>query len=322
MAVKKIYFVRHGQSEFNAQRLAQGSEGNLSEKGRAQAELIGKRFEHIPVDVVIASPWPRAQQTADIINTHIKKPLELSDLFRERRKPSVIIGRSKDEPDVKQIMDFIDKGFHEDNVRHSDEENFLDLKNRSREALEFLEKRPEKRILVVTHGFFMTILISYMVSREKLDSHEMVKRYYHNDIRNTGVTYCEWWSRERNSSTRGWRVIAWNDEPLVQAHMAGDYEYLRREALYDSISNILTLLAYATASALFAFALWRVLEQDYSRAGVDTATALFVLLVHLSTRHGARVAKLFLLDVVLAAVALLVLQILTFLPDTLSNTAF
>lgn len=319
MSVKKIYFVRHGQSEFNAQHLAQGPEGNLSEKGQAQAETIGKRFENIPVDAVIVSPWPRAKQTAEIINSHIKKPLEISDLFRERRKPSAIVGRSKDEPDVKQIMDFIDKGFHEDNVRYSDEENFLDLKNRSREALEFLEKRPEKKILVVTHGFFMTILISYMVSREKLDSHELVKRYYHNDIRNTGVTYCEWWPRERHSATHGWRVIAWNDEPLVQAHMAGDYEYLRREALYDSLSNILSLLSYVVASALFAFALWRVLEEDYSRAGIDMGVGLFVLFVYMLSRHSTRVAKLFLLDVILAAVALLMLQILTFVPDLVST---
>jgi broad specificity phosphatase PhoE len=63
-----IHLVRHGHVE-NPDRVLYGRLPgfNLSARGRAQAELLGRHFERIPLAAVVASPLERAQQTAAAI---------------------------------------------------------------------------------------------------------------------------------------------------------------------------------------------------------------------------------------------------------------
>jgi broad specificity phosphatase PhoE len=63
-----IHLVRHGHVE-NPDRVLYGRLPgfNLSARGRAQAELLGRYFESIPLKRVVASPLERAQQTAAAI---------------------------------------------------------------------------------------------------------------------------------------------------------------------------------------------------------------------------------------------------------------
>ena len=219
MAFKRVYFIRHGESELNIGRIRQGPEGNLSERGRAQARATGLRFRTIPVNAIIASPYPRAQETAEIIAKEIGKEVITSELFIERRNPSEIVGKWADDVEVRKIVDFIDKSFHQDNVRYSDEENFVDLRDRAKKALDFLEQRPEKNILVVTHSIFMVMLAAYLVSREKLTAEEFVTRGAFNPIGNTGITFATYDVHKSGSEAHGWNLISWNDEPYVQYPM-------------------------------------------------------------------------------------------------------
>ena len=63
-----IYLVRHGQVQ-NPDRVLYGRLPgfNLSARGRAQAELLGKHFAGVRLTAVVASPLERAQQTAAAI---------------------------------------------------------------------------------------------------------------------------------------------------------------------------------------------------------------------------------------------------------------
>jgi broad specificity phosphatase PhoE len=63
-----IYLVRHGHVE-NPDRVLYGRLPgfNLSRRGRAQADLLARYFESLPLEAVIASPLERAQQTAAAI---------------------------------------------------------------------------------------------------------------------------------------------------------------------------------------------------------------------------------------------------------------
>lgn len=63
-----IYLVRHGHVE-NPDRVLYGRLPgfNLSARGRAQAELLARYFESVPLKRVVASPLERAQQTAAAI---------------------------------------------------------------------------------------------------------------------------------------------------------------------------------------------------------------------------------------------------------------
>ena len=68
----KLYIVRHGQSEYNAQHLVCGStDAPLTEKGHMQAEEAAVKVSEIhqktPIDLIIASPRKRALDTGRAI---------------------------------------------------------------------------------------------------------------------------------------------------------------------------------------------------------------------------------------------------------------
>ena len=63
-----LILVRHGETEWNAQRRYQGqSDTLLSELGRRQAELVAERLTGGKIDAVYASDLKRAWETAQII---------------------------------------------------------------------------------------------------------------------------------------------------------------------------------------------------------------------------------------------------------------
>lgn len=64
---KKIYLIRHGETESNRQGIFRGRlDIPLSEKGKAQARDLRAYFEELTVDEVYSSPLQRAVETAQI----------------------------------------------------------------------------------------------------------------------------------------------------------------------------------------------------------------------------------------------------------------
>lgn len=55
MATRYLYIARHGDAD---------AFGNLTDTGREQARLLGKRLSHLPIHTVWHSPLPRAVDTA------------------------------------------------------------------------------------------------------------------------------------------------------------------------------------------------------------------------------------------------------------------
>src|SRR6185295_16981231 len=169
MSKKLIYFVRHGETELNAKGIKQGAEGSLSERGRAQAAETARKFpkEKGKPEIIISSPYVRAKETSEIIAKELGLNVEYCDLLVERRNPSEVIGRPTKDREVEAIVDRIEKSYHDDNFRYSDEENFIDLRDRAKKLLEFIKRRPENRIIMVTHRAFHKIILAYMFWGEK-----------------------------------------------------------------------------------------------------------------------------------------------------------
>src|ERR1035437_5100440 len=191
MRPRRFYFVRHGETILNAQHIRQGEEGALSEKGQAQAEMVGQYLEHFPIQEILASTYPRAKETAAIINTHLHVPIMYSPLFAERRNPSEIIGKSTHDPLVERIVDQMDLAYHEDDYRFSDEESFIDEKKRARKCLSLLARQGAHETAVVTHHHFLKMLISYLLYRERLHAGDFIKLAFFNVSDNAGITICE-----------------------------------------------------------------------------------------------------------------------------------
>ena len=65
----RVIIVRHGQSSYNAEKKIQGriDDSVLTEKGRADAKIVGETLSNLPIDAIYCSPLQRAKDTALII---------------------------------------------------------------------------------------------------------------------------------------------------------------------------------------------------------------------------------------------------------------
>lgn len=82
-----IYFIRHGESEANQNKVFAGQKDDslLTKKGREQARSTAKEIltEGIQIDRIITSPLKRAVETAQIIAQEIG--FDISDIIQDER---------------------------------------------------------------------------------------------------------------------------------------------------------------------------------------------------------------------------------------------
>lgn len=202
--MKRVYLVRHGESESNVSGIAAGPESPLTTEGERQAAAMADRVSRIDIDIIISSPYLRTKETARIINEIARKPIEYSDLFVEKRNPTEHLGKMIYNPaDTRSSEHFTDP-----NWKHSDEDNFTEIKTRALAALEYLLRRPEENILVVSHGWFLRVFIAAQLFGETLTINEYTKMWRYLATRNTGLTLVE---HDENNLNGGWRLITWND---------------------------------------------------------------------------------------------------------------
>jgi 2,3-bisphosphoglycerate-dependent phosphoglycerate mutase len=200
-----IYFVRHGQTKFNEIKTEQGDGEPLSPIGRHEAEMIAERAQNLTVEAIYASPIERAAQTAQTIGQAIQKEIIYSDLLAEQRRPSILVGERTNSPLMCQIYDDCAHHQGEPQWHHSDEENFIEYRARIRQAIEFLESRPQKNLLVVSHGNFIKTLILTITFGDNFTFETMRSFIDGFRLKNTGLTYCH-----KNDLNR-WSVEAFND---------------------------------------------------------------------------------------------------------------
>lgn len=205
MQIMKLYFVRHGESRLNAQKIHQHNDVDLSPKGIQQAKFVANRFRDIPIDIIISSSHLRAQQTAEEITLALKKQIFFTDLLGEIKRPTQLRGKHYDDPEAMHIKDMLLKNARLTDWHFSDEENFYDAKKRAEDFFKYLHLFKEENILAVTHGNFLRVLIGIVLLGESYD-HEAFVRFNHvlNPV-NTGITLCE------VDKHGNWKLITWND---------------------------------------------------------------------------------------------------------------
>jgi broad specificity phosphatase PhoE len=67
LSSKKIYIIRHGQTDFNLQGIVQGSgvDSSLNAMGRAQAHAFFETYQSIPFDKIYTSALKRTTETVE-----------------------------------------------------------------------------------------------------------------------------------------------------------------------------------------------------------------------------------------------------------------
>ena len=196
--------------------MTQGEKGALTDLGRAQALATANRFPKSKgrPQIILASPYERTRETAEIIGRELGLKVKYSDLLKERRNPTEFIGVSKSDPVLRRVMDRIDNSFRDDNYRYADEENFVDLKLRAKYLLHFIKWRLEKRIILVSHGFFLKMIVAYMTYGESLTASQYNTLSYFNPVGNAGmaiVAYTRYWFKKDE-----WKILVWNDLDQAQ----------------------------------------------------------------------------------------------------------
>ena len=82
--LSSFYFLRHGQTDWNKQRVCQGkTDVPLNATGLDQARNAKTLLADIPISTVVASPLSRAYRTAEIVNETLNCPLVVVDGLQE-----------------------------------------------------------------------------------------------------------------------------------------------------------------------------------------------------------------------------------------------
>lgn len=143
----KIYFVRHGQTDWNIQNRLQGSvDIPLNPTGINQAHILADKLNSIHFDLIISSPLSRALHTANIINENRNIPLMTETSLLERSF-GCLEGIKGNEYDKNLFWDYAK------NYQYKDVEPIQNFFNRIYKYLDFLIKTyPDKSVLLVSHN--------------------------------------------------------------------------------------------------------------------------------------------------------------------------
>lgn len=185
-----IYFIRHGETEYNTLNISQGEDTGLSDVGLEQSKQLAKRSLKIPIDMIYSSPMKRAEQTAGIINGKLNKEIIYSDSLKERRAPSEFVGKRKD--DVKLIEIEKLRVLHEQDPlwHYSDEENYFEYKQRVEKFFDTLANTKEENVLVISHGGPIRMLI-FLMMEDGNDPEAFCRFSDLFRLDNTGITFCK-----------------------------------------------------------------------------------------------------------------------------------
>jgi broad specificity phosphatase PhoE len=137
-----FWYLRHGETDWNAQDLAQGSvDVPVNQTGLAQARSAGLLLRDRGIRSVISSPLSRAKDTADIVAAQLGLPVQVEDALRE-----VAFGVQEGKPMSAWFAAWVEGHFTPDGG-----ESFAALKQRAVGVINRCLDRPPV-VLVVGHG--------------------------------------------------------------------------------------------------------------------------------------------------------------------------
>lgn len=162
MIARSFYFLRHGETDANVQKILQGSTNTpLNDNGRAQAELAAIILKSQPIDRIVASPLLRAAETAEIVNRLLNKPLTFDARLQERHF-GIYEGKNPEQIEQWKIENNYLNPPLEPETGYAilpDGEGYTPFRTRIVDAMrEALLEHASENVLFVSHGaVFMTL---------------------------------------------------------------------------------------------------------------------------------------------------------------------
>ena len=160
--MRRIAVVIHTEAQHHVDQLVGGwYDSSLTDKGKGQARQVGIALRSVFPELqvpIVSSDLLRARQTAEIIGEHLGTTVTLDSGFRELSY-GVAEGRPKAWLD-KRIVPTPAKGSRLDHRVCEGAESRRDLATRVYAAMNEILFSDQKDLVIVTHGFAATFVIS------------------------------------------------------------------------------------------------------------------------------------------------------------------
>lgn len=138
-----FWFIRHGQTRYNLEGLAQGAlDAELNETGRAQVERAGPLLQGRGLTSIISSPLRRTRETTEILNGFLHLPVHYEAGLRE-----VSFGDKEGKEAQPWFPEWVAGRYTPENG-----ESFIALKTRVGAALCQILSGQDRLPLIVAHG--------------------------------------------------------------------------------------------------------------------------------------------------------------------------
>jgi len=137
-----FWFLRHGQTDYNAAGLSQGAlDISLNDTGREQAQRAAPLLIGQGIVEIVTSPMRRTMETTAIVNAGLHLPVHVEPDLRE-----VVFGGMEGKPLLPWFPEWM-----EGRMTPPGAESFADLRTRAAGAMARVLARPGP-VLVVAHG--------------------------------------------------------------------------------------------------------------------------------------------------------------------------
>ncbi len=153
LARQAFWYLRHGETDWNSQNLAQGRvDIPLNASGRAQALAAAERLKHRGIRTIVASPLSRARETAAAASAAVGVPVTYDPELQE-----VSFGDHEGQPMLTQWFD----DWVAERYTPPGGESFAELRERAVRAINRALENVAP-VLVVAHGAVFRALRSAM----------------------------------------------------------------------------------------------------------------------------------------------------------------
>jgi broad specificity phosphatase PhoE len=173
---KKIYLIRHGQTDFNLRGIVQGSgvDTSLNERGREQAQAFFSAYQHIHFDKIYTSALKRSFESVKgfiELGLPYEKLKELNEISWGRNEGQAIT--PEEDAYYHRMLRLWSEGKTDERIEGGESPD--EVAARQKPALTYIMGKPEeKTILICMHGRAIRILLCQLMDRalHEMDSFE------------------------------------------------------------------------------------------------------------------------------------------------------
>lgn len=153
----RIYLIRHAKQQ---SKLCNDNT-SLCETGRKQAHLLGKRLKNYEIDALYASDLLRAEETAQIIQEELEKPLEIAIRKGLQETDFGELTYQLDADIAVKYKEFMESRYHvEEDWAYPGGESGQDVYERAEKVIQEIVHTPYQNVAVVTHGGTIRVLLA------------------------------------------------------------------------------------------------------------------------------------------------------------------